>query len=87
MPRKNHRSGYPKVSAQVCVSNDSEVKKVKRTEAEKLVASGKWKYCPKSEWKKATRTEVVVSTEKVSTDSPKSKGNPKGKKGKKQKSE
>jgi hypothetical protein len=85
MPRKNHRSGYPKVSSLVCVTNGEEVKRIKRTEAAKLVSTLKWKYCPKSEWKKATR--VAEPTEKVLEKSPNSKGNPKGKKGKKQQSE
>lgn len=39
----------------VCVKSGETVKRVLRKEAEKLVSSGNWNYCPRSEWKEKVR--------------------------------
>jgi hypothetical protein len=74
----------PKMSNWVCVRNNKNVKRVRRTEAEVLVQSG-WEYCPRSVWKKEVR-DVNKAEEKAKTEKKqprKRKGNPKGKASKK----
>ncbi len=62
-----------KMSASVCVTNGKLTKRVKRNEAETLVGTNGWNYCPKSEWRKSTKT--------VNEDTPRKKRvNSKGKK-------
>lgn len=36
-----------------CVKNADTVRRVSDEEAERLVATGKWQYCPKDDWRKA----------------------------------
>ena len=38
-----------------CVKQGKQIRRVSEKEAERLVKDG-WKYCPKHEWKTATRT-------------------------------
>jgi hypothetical protein len=46
-------------------NNINEVRRVKDNEAEGMVRSGSWKYCPKSEWK-ATQTDRKTEVSKPS---------------------
>ena len=39
----------------ICVKNGETVKRVLRKEADKLVATAGWSYCPRSEWKEKVR--------------------------------
>jgi hypothetical protein len=43
------------MSNYICVKNGETVKRIRRTEAEKLVSSGAWNYCPRKEWKEKVR--------------------------------
>lgn len=43
------------MSNYVCVKNGDTVKRLRRTEADKLVSAGAWNYCPRKEWKEKVR--------------------------------
>jgi len=43
------------MSNYVCVKNGETIKRLLRNEADKLVLSGAWNYCPKHEWKDKVR--------------------------------
>ena len=43
------------MSNYVCVKSGETVKRVLREEADKLVLSGAWNYCPRKEWKEKVR--------------------------------
>lgn len=43
------------MSNYVCVKSGETVKRLRRTEADKLVSSGAWNYCPRKEWKEKVR--------------------------------
>lgn len=61
----------------VCVREGKDVKRILKTEAQELVATGKAEYVPRSVWK----TEVRDAGKAEATESApkKRKGNPKGK--------
>ena len=81
--KKKHRIGYPKVRNSVCVRYKGEVKRVTRSEAEKLVSLGAT-YVAKSVWKREVR-DVGKQPEVASESREKeTKKNLKGKQGKKQ---
>lgn len=73
------------MSASVCVKNNKTVKRVSRIEADKMVASGNWQFCPKSEWKALRKPDVPVEDVKEEKKPKKRRGNPKGKKRKEKK--
>lgn len=51
------------MSNYVCVKSGETVKRIRRTEADRLVASGSWSYCPRKEWKNTFRdaTREVIA--------------------------
>lgn len=67
------------MSASVCVKNNKTVKRVSRIEADKMVASGNWQFCPKSEWKALRKPDAPVEEAKEEKKPKKRRGNPKGK--------
>jgi hypothetical protein len=62
----------------VCVKSGNDVKRILRVDADKLVSSGVWSYCPRSVWKEKVRgSEIVTKTPrkaKSSVKNTKSKG-------------
>lgn len=50
-----------------CVTNGNEVKRIKNGEAERMVAGGRWRYCPKSTYKAYLKNggKVLVGGDKV----------------------
>ena len=53
-----------------CIRNkvSNEILRVKVEDAERMVASGNWNYCPKMEWKIATGKKAAPKTETVSKE-------------------
>lgn len=57
----------------VCIKNGETVNYVLRKEADKLVLSGDWKYCPRSEWKEKFRDAnhaVIAENVREATSAP-----------------
>ena len=77
------------MSNYICVKNGETVKRVLRKEADKLVATAGWSYCPKSLWREKVRdvnraviAENVREAQAASSEAPRKKQKPSNLKGK-----